>query len=398
MQSLQIARDIPGFGGFFFDQAGNLVAYLKDRNQRDAAVRALEPLLRTRPRGAARETFGTQPEVVIRDGQYDFLELAAWRDEAVLPVLEIPGANWMDLDEGRNRVAIGIESASVRERVEARLAQLGVPREAVIIEVTGRIQSALTLRERTRPIQGGYQLEFLSPSSGHSGQCTWGPTGKMTTSSGFTVVVGLTNSHCTPKSWDADDGRFYQPSISSDNEVGWEYLDPNGKSCGTFSTRVCRYADVAAVALGSGSETTPSDIGYIGRTTFRSPGYGSTGSLEIDPNNPRLRVIGYDQYPVTGDIVNKIGRTTGWTYGDVGRTCVDTEVPYRSNSVLRCQDYANVGVQRGDSGSPVFLYFDTNDVTIQGILWGFTESEMIFSAWSNIEQDIGIVEARVASM
>jgi hypothetical protein len=46
----------------------------------------------------------------------------------------------VDLDEAKNRVAIGIEDESRRARVEQALASISIPRAAVMIEVMGQIR------------------------------------------------------------------------------------------------------------------------------------------------------------------------------------------------------------------------------------------------------------------
>ena len=46
----------------------------------------------------------------------------------------------VDLDEASNRVAIGVEDDSRRQAVEQALSGLAIPRETVVIEVTGEIR------------------------------------------------------------------------------------------------------------------------------------------------------------------------------------------------------------------------------------------------------------------
>lgn len=94
------------------------------------------------------------------------------------------------------------------------------------------------------------------------------------------------------------------------------------------------------------------EFGNIVRTTSHGT---SPGSITIDSANPRFRIIGEAAYPVAGQTLEKIGRTTGWTYGQVTNTCVDTNVA-GSNITLLCQDYVSAGIGAGDSGSPVFAW------------------------------------------
>jgi len=50
------------------------------------------------------------------------------------------GVTAVDLDEASNRVAIGVEDDSRRRAVEQALPGLAIPRETVVIEVTGEIR------------------------------------------------------------------------------------------------------------------------------------------------------------------------------------------------------------------------------------------------------------------
>ena len=86
-----------------------------------------------------------------------------------------------------------------------------------------------------------------------------------------------------------------------------------------------------------------------------------------------------------------MGRTTGWTYGFVGKTCVDVNKGGWRRA--RCQDYIKkMHAAPGDSGSPFFRW-PGNTVTLAGILWGGISEGgtqyIIMSAMWNIEKDIG---------
>ena len=71
---------------------------------------------------------------------------------------------------------------------------------------------------------------------------------------------------------------------------------------------------------------------------------------------------------MVGQMANKVGRATGWTQGQVTRTCVNTGVS-GSNIVLLCQDFVENNLQivaGGDSGSPVFRINNSGRVTLLG--------------------------------
>ena len=88
-----------------------------------------------------------------------------------------------------------------------------------------------------------------------------------------------------------------------------------------------------------------------------------------------------------GATVNKVGRTTGWTAGQVTATCVDVLVLGSLNADL-CQDVVSAGVGAGDSGSAVFAITSGNDVQLRGILWGgnLDGTSFVYSPIANIER------------
>lgn len=128
---VRVEEQAPGFGGMFIDAEGRLAVYLLDPSQLAAARSAIETV------------FGMDriPAAGVRalQGQYVVSQLKRWR-KLVAVVLELPGVTAVDLDEARNRVAIGIEDESRTRAVEIALSQQAVRREAVVVEVTGKIR------------------------------------------------------------------------------------------------------------------------------------------------------------------------------------------------------------------------------------------------------------------
>ncbi len=128
---LRVEERAPGFGGMFIDQHGRLNVYLLDPTQLAAARLAIEGV------------FGPQQVppsgLRARKGQYTVSRLKRWAERAA-GMLEMPGVTMVDLDEAKNRVAIGIEDDSRMPAVKQALASLGIPRKAAVITVTGQIR------------------------------------------------------------------------------------------------------------------------------------------------------------------------------------------------------------------------------------------------------------------
>src|SRR5262245_54234336 len=128
---LEVERRAPGFGGMFVDSDGKLTVYLLDTRQLPVARSAVESVFGPQSVPAA----GAKAIV----GQYTFSQLHTWAKNA-RDVLKARGVTMVDADEAKNRVAIGVENSSRSSQVEKALAARGVPRKAVLIEVTGPIK------------------------------------------------------------------------------------------------------------------------------------------------------------------------------------------------------------------------------------------------------------------
>ena len=126
-----------------------------------------------------------------------------------------------------------------------------------------------------------------------------------------------------------------------------------------------------------------SALGFVARTEYRGR---VTGSINVVSTPFEVVRTGYAWM---GSEVNKVGRTTGWTYGRVIGTCVDVDVN-RSNVTLFCQTIANAGARVGDSGSPVFRWNGGKFRAIEavGLLWGVTSRSFLFSPIQLVELDL----------
>ena len=296
------------------------------------------------------------------------LEVAHQR---LLSLFELQGVVFTDADETTNRLVVGVTNRGLARSVEARLNAIGISPADVDIVESPEVVQLDTLRDKVRPAAGGLQIRF----SGYL--CTLGFNAVRNGVQGF-----VTNSHCTDKQGGVDNTQYYQPlNQVADEFIGTEIADPNYTSgkCpfGVFG-KVCRYSDSAFVQYTAG---VPADLGYIEKTT--------------GPNNGSLEIAG--RFQITdetnvgqGAIVNKVGRTTGWTQAAVTRTCVNVGVS-GTNIVQICQhmvetDHAVIG--GGDSGSAVFQITSGDNVALAGIAWGGSTDgkTLVFSPLANIER------------
>lgn len=391
----RLAEEIPGFGGMYYGADGKLNVFVARNTTSPAALtRALE----TKLRGELLISAKTAPaanEMVVHQGDYDFGQLSRWYTQ-MRPVLGNEGVVFTDIDEATNRLVIGVEASAAVAEIEQAVAQLGVPAEAVRIEITEPIVAlkGSTLRERVQPFGGGLQLVFPNPRPGFVSLCTLG-FNILRDAPGGSVDYFVVNSHCTFTRGTVDGTPYYQQPVAvldPKQLIGIEVVDPpfltTPATCpyAPFGY-VCRWSDAAIAQY----ETvrTPVKFASIYRTEFFGTGTAA-GSIVIDGANPNFFTITDEQpYPMFGEVLDKVGRTTGWTRGPVIATCQDVGVS-GTNIAMLCQDRVAARSGGGDSGSPVFQQAgDSKNATLYGILWGGSTGSYVFSAMENIRYELG---------
>ncbi|HEU0298684.1 MAG TPA: hypothetical protein VFR37_04500, partial [Longimicrobium sp.] len=347
----RIARTmVPGYASQMVDADGHPVVFLK--NPGAASVRAAERLVEAQARAHGRAP--VRPRV--RAVKYDFVELRGWQRQIAARAF---GADVfaMDVDEAANRVWLAVADQPARGRVQALAAQLGIPADAVEVSVTGVPRPRYTLRAPPYPVHGGMQI-----SNGTS-LCSVGFSAYR---SGFGYGF-VTASHCSNQQYVDDNGTSYFVTAAAGNELGVEVLDADWDICyvGTMG-RPCVNADATLFRYNAGRSY---ELGRIARTL----GYGANqpGSLEIDPNNPTFRIIEKNTWGLdVGTWIDKVGRTSGWTRGQVTRRCFDFSV---GGFWYQCQYESSTWSEGGDSGSPMFVVAGTG-VSLHGLLWGGPEN------------------------
>lgn len=345
----RMAEEVPGFGGLYYDEDGFAHVYLTD------------------PSRAA--TLGLGDDVVVHEAEFDFPTLQAWRIN-LRDLLADDAVVTLDVDERTNRIQIGVDRSAGPEAIwqlRSAVAFNLVPSEAVTYEKADPIYMAATLQDRVRPVVGGLQINF------GNFLCTLGFNAVRNGVSGF-----VTNSHCTGKQGGVEGTEYFQPL--SPDFIGTEIADPEylRSANGCPRGKKCRFSDSAFAQYDPSVSTS---LGEIARTESRG---NLEGSLTIDASSPTFTISGTGSSAV-GEEVNKIGRTTGWTFGPVDSTCVDVAVA-QSNKALLCQDIVLGGVGGGDSGSPVFSLDGSGSVTLRGILWGGNSAGdlFVYSPFANI--------------
>lgn len=390
-QFTDLAERIPGFGGYFTDDAGRFTIALVDSTRRALALQVLAPVLQERGLAAS--------VVQVRPVQYDFAELNGWRDRA-RAVLAVRGVSTLDANEGQNRVLIGLVSDDARAGVEAALSRLNVPRAAVAIEVNGGNVPGVGLSDQTNNMVGGNRIV-----NQYGLFCTLGVNVRLPSDAGGGTEYFLTNGHCTTS--DASmDGQVTSTTFSRTGYPTFavEVDDPPLTIGSTYVNRCaeglrCRDSDAARIQYwypwdanyGNIARTQSAGTGTAyGSTTFNSAGWPYVYFALYGSRGPRSE----------GDRVDKVGVTTGWTSGRVRRTCEDTNVSRRVGSVsvydrtLFCQVFVDATWEEGDSGSPAFTPSpECCSALLRGLVWGGRGDRSMFgySDTESIQRELGTI-------
>jgi hypothetical protein len=312
--------------------------------------------------------------------------------------LALTGAVSSDIDEANNRLRFTGLDATAVTNITGVIGQAGVPAAATVVQIRGPVRRTSTLRDKIRPVYGGYQIQFFPlPAS---------PLILVCTISFSAIKDGInsfvTASHCSNVQGGMPGVRtdYYQPTraliVNPDNFVAYEVDDPEyftGGECPL--ARQCRYSDALRAQIGAGQSFV---LGKIARTSLLNTVLvsDSTPYLTVDPVNPPYAIAGEQATPVVGQVLNKVGRTTGWTQGAVVSTCVNVDVTDSQITQL-CQSLVDAYVDGGDSGSDVFGFNTDGTVNLAGVLWG-SSSDFVTGAVQFIFSPLGAVERELGAL
>jgi hypothetical protein len=364
----------------FIGDGQTLKVYLQDTSQ--SVVETAE--------AAIVAAFGAEfiPEGGIQPilGKYGFSQLKNWHDRQRMTTLALPGVVATSIDEGSNRLNVKVSDMAALAEVEQALSELGVPLDAVDIVESAPVEfyQSLNLTDKVRPLIGGIEI-----GSG-AGTCTLGFLAVRSGVAGF-----VTNSHCMATQGGLLGTVLYQPTgLVEANRIGREAVDPQyftGGDCP--SGRRCRFSDSAFVQreMGSSTDSLPvtADFGFIAL-----PSNYANGGMTIDT---KVQITKEASSIIEGMRVQRVGRTSGATEGEIIDTCEDVNVNM-SDVTLFCQHRMEAVSAPGDSGSPVFTWSSvflppgaSIPATLYGIEWGGfgDRDESFFSPISAVQAELG---------
>ena len=167
----QIAERVPGFGGVFLDPRQDIVyIYLQD------------PSMEERAESVLTEVYGPDffagREVRVLEGEYSMAHLNAWYKTLRDVVWQVPGIAGTDLNERINRIEIDMQPRrGGREEMEAAIATVDVPREAIVIDVGCEGVRGWPLGPQERPADAF--LDSIEYSVETAAEASYGETVRM---------------------------------------------------------------------------------------------------------------------------------------------------------------------------------------------------------------------------
>lgn len=360
-----IAQQDSEFAGYYLDRSHNLIVRVRDSTKfaHVASVVAAQ---------ISADHLGLPPrfnigDVRVQRADYTFQQLSDWRDSVTKKVLgSVPGAFASGIDYLTNRVEIGVDrdqAQSAEQSARAVLAALGAPPNAFEFRSGSRPVApvAHTTLHAAASTDAGVSLRAAAPDV-VAGLETQRSTGTECSIGAIldwnSVRYALIASHCTATEFGADPGEdWYQPmSYRHIGQEGWDL------AAGSY-----RYSDVALIAL---DDTTPSLRGVIARTAERDS--GRAGSIQIATDHPYFHVYTTSSDPVDGLEVDKVGRSTGWTYGVITDPCYDV-TQTMSGKLIICTIKANIYGGEGDSGASLFAWDGADGADLYGVSYAGLE-------------------------
>src|SRR5437879_9633693 len=273
------------------------------------------------------------------------------------------------MHEKYNISTVAVTNQGIVASVQNEISTAGVPQYAVNIVTANQIYTQVTLQDQVRPIQGGLQIQFSNFLCSISYNAVRGGV------AGF-----VTASHCTDIQGGVEGTLYYQPLTASNTFIGTEIADPTYTkatctAAGVKGNHVCRYSDTSFEQLANGVQQS---LGSIEQTdTVNTGSLTIAGSFRVVSEGPSL----------VGQTVNKVGRTTCWSQGQVTNTSDNTGVS-GSKIVQLCQDWVSATVGPGATGSGVIHITTSSAVQLRGTLWGGNGAGTVFvySPIANIQR------------
>lgn len=376
--------EVPGFAGYWYDGGtGEIVVAATDPGSESAARGFAE-------RSSAATDFPGAP-VRFDLVSYDFLQLRRWK-EAARSLLGRADVVYIDADEVRNRLVLGVTPDAVTTDLREATRDLDIPDAGVELVTTPRgsfnrdgahgdarvADGSPTLRDKVRPTMGGLEVKSSR------GACTLG-FNALIEGDGDDLYFA-TASHCSASQWAPDTGIFRQDRngtlIGREShdlvpQSGFFFFDFQTYDC---TSTPCRFSDVSLVAYDDTIASSDVDLGQIAFTLENSITILGDRSVTAKRHLSTL---------LTGLRVEMVGKVTGRSEGEITSTCIDWPSDGAVTFDLLCQYRADYDAVDGDSGAPVYVLRPNGTVSLIGV-HSAKPGDSQFSTLAGVEADLGV--------
>lgn len=416
---LRLEAQLPGFGGFFRDSSGAVVAYLKSGSATSpAAIRSLLAATYSHHANpAVRDAMSTAASAEIRPSKFSLSELVALEETVAHSRIPIPGFSGAGVSVSSNRVMIGFEDEAAMAKGVEILQALHLPVDAFIPEVWGAWHLATTFHSTIRPTRGGIDISVHNRTRCPRGDTTvvyLGSIGFNVATNGlaYTMVSGhMLNYFCRTIGVTGD--TINQPEFTPINfspiaTVSYNPAWRQGANCRINSNTgtnydFCTQGDVGlATNLVGVFPERKIAVGNEGQN-------GAAGSQTINGYYSIGNVLPPDLVPA-GVGVHKSGARTGTTTGALVVANFDLPVQVCwyvtpcAPAQMQWIDFEDatrvnhVASGEGDSGASVFAGngspYSALGILIAGnapdICVNSTACSFGFHKWSNLENTLGL--------
>lgn len=347
----------PGFAGMYWAPGDSVVIMHRGNPSLPVVLDAVRQVM-----GENSPAFRAKG-VRLQPVRYSFSELAFFRAQ----LERLQGWITSDVDEFNNHVAIGVESEALRQQFLAAATGLKIPGEALAVLIEQRPKPMTYLGDRLDTTKAGISIAVKSPPGYGAGWCSLG----FNYTHWSSTTYFITNGHC---SYNRNgngvlDTNVVAAQIHHDNSYSFFPFpvearmveNPPYTTQSGCPTTTCRYSDAAGYRW-----QTPQVVGLgkVAFTLWDNYGWNGAGdSLIYGTWNITTEIP--DHLFIPRQYISRIGITSGWTTGEILRSCFDMNI---SNGLLLCQFRADMYSDEGDSGGPVFTY--SNNVNESAIALG----------------------------
>jgi hypothetical protein len=386
---LKIADQSPGFGGMYWDSAGEVQIVHTRSDALPEAIDAVRAVM-----GGNHPAFQLGRAMHLRAGQFDFRQLTNYRS-AIEAATDRSGFVFGDVDEVHNRVWFGVDAAAVRGRIMRAVTQLGIPPQAVEVDVVTRPHFATTVDDRGSTLAGGLIIGF---PFGYFG-CTLG----FPASDWLGAQNLITAGHCAPPMGSVNPALFVSQPFTGVNE-GHELQDPPYTALpGCPPGDLCRYSDAVLFTWQNNPTygTQSYGLGLIATPAWDNYTWGNYGptaytdySTIIGETPDSFLLPASPGGPLMGLPLSKVGATTGFTTGEVRQSCFTVYSAGGPNLDHLCQFSTDTFAASGDSGSPLMNRDLWPRVYLSGIVSAVDDPDQRtwFSSIAGIQRDFGALQ------